>query len=240
MVTNRVCQTGANVCVECNTDAQCTDNPTDKKCDTASHTCVECLTMADLGGDEPICNTSSHRCQVCTAAPDPNAACVARMAGTVCVSSGASSASASAATRSTTTAAAAPTTSALTAPSPVWTASARRGCGSSNTVCLTGGDECVECNTDAQCTDEVTDKHCNPGTHTCVACVDDGDCSGSTPTLQRHDAPLHFVRGGWRERRGAGCGVCRGNLGNAFVNGGPTNAGSAQLAIRTTTTVARG
>jgi hypothetical protein len=180
-----VCKTGANVCVECNTNAECQDETVERQCNTSTNLCVECLTSAHCSGDEPICDTATNRCIPCTSAGDnnaaDNAACDARTNNSVCVSTGASAGQCAACDpgdddgcTNATLDQCSPTS--LTCVDCVGGA----GCGA-NRVCESGGNTCVECNTNTECADEATDKQCDTSTHACVQCLDDGDCSGSTP-----------------------------------------------------------
>lgn len=52
-------------------------------------------------------------------------------------------------------------------------------CAESMLVCKTGGFECVDCNTSAEC-DDADAAHCNPSANACDGCVGDADCIGIT------------------------------------------------------------
>ncbi|MCS6760430.1 MAG: hypothetical protein MO852_17005, partial [Candidatus Devosia euplotis] len=56
-----------------------------------------------------------------------------------------------------------------------------QACADADQVCRAGGNVCVECNVDADCTDPSAAR-CDAGTNSCVPCNDDDQCSGITGT----------------------------------------------------------
>ncbi len=198
-------------CVQCTSTNSRACSGTTPICNTTANTCVQCLSNADCGGRTPICNTTTRTCQPCAmdsqcSGATPACATTGSNSG-ACVQCTASNQSQCTPTmgvcntetnrcvRCNTNADCSGTTPVCdTASRTCRACRANTECSGATPACATAGTRagaCVQCTTASAMACTGMTPVCNNDANRCVQCNASSDCSGATPVC---DLPTRTCR----------------------------------------------
>ena len=187
VATRRVCDTNADMCVECLANANCTFDATKPACDTALKVCVPCVANADCkDSTKPVCDV--NKCVACAANADCKDSTKPICDANKCVECAANADCKDAAKpvcSANKCVACAANADCLDAAKPVCDANMCVEC-TANADCkdaakpVCSANKCVECTANADCKDAAKPQ-CDTTAKACVACVNDMACAAPTP-----------------------------------------------------------